>query len=142
MRTILILWALPIVIFWGWYGLSAYDIHFGLNFLTRAFHDQLFVIYGNIMHLPPEDVPWALAWLFTVDTLILFGVAALRWYKKWLPQSWNWLSGKYNQVKVLFVPEQQVEEASEYGVIYKEMHSVIDKPVAMQSASGPAHLAE
>lgn len=93
MRVILILWLIPVVLFWGWYGLSANNMHFGWFFLTRGFHDHLFVIYGNILHMPPEEVPEKLAWVFGIDTVIVFGIAALRWYKKWLPQSWNWFLG-------------------------------------------------
>ena len=87
MRVILLLWFIPIILFWGWYALSLNDMHFGYFFLTRHFHDHLFTIYGNILHMPAEDVPIALAWLFTIDTLIVLGIAALRWYKKWLPQT-------------------------------------------------------
>lgn len=91
MRVILILWAIPVVLFWGWYGLSAYNINFGFFFLSRGFHDHIFQIYGNILQMPAEDVPVALAWIFGVDSLIVFGVAALRWYKHWLPQTYNYL---------------------------------------------------
>ncbi len=90
MRVILILWLIPVVFFWGWYGLSAYDINFGLFFLSRGFHDHIFQIYGSILHMPAEDVPIALAWIFGIDTLIVFGVAALRWYKHWLPQTYRY----------------------------------------------------
>lgn len=91
MRVLLIMWIIPVVLFWGWYGLSANNMHFGWFFLTRGFHDHLFGIYGSILQMPPEEVPEKLAWVFGIDTVIVFGIAALRWYKKWLPQTWDWI---------------------------------------------------
>ena len=85
MRAILILWAIPIIFFWGWYGLSANNINFGYVFLSRAFHDQIFTIYGNVLQMPAEEVPAKLAWLFFIDSLILLAVAAFRWRKSWWP---------------------------------------------------------
>ena len=96
MRTILILWFIPVFLFWGWYGLSLNDLNFGLFFLTREFHDHLFVIYGNILHMPPEDVPVSLAWVFIVDSLIVLGIAALRWYKAWLPQTSQYIRARFS----------------------------------------------
>ncbi|MEM9329704.1 MAG: DUF6105 family protein [Pseudomonadota bacterium] len=94
MRAILILWAIPLVLFWGWYGLSAYNLHFGLFFLERQFHDLIFQIYSNILGLPAEDIPLWLAWVFFIDTMIILAIAALRWYKHWLPQTVKWLKEK------------------------------------------------
>ena len=87
MRIILILWFIPLFIFWGWYALSAYDLHMGMFFLTRQFHDHLFGIYASILHLPREDVPLAIAGVFAFDSMLVLGIAALRWYKKWLPET-------------------------------------------------------
>ncbi len=94
MRAILILWAIPLILFWGWYGLSAYNISFGVFFLERQFHDLVFNIYSNILGIPAAEIPGWLAWVFFIDTLILLGVAALRWYKHWLPQTINWIKEK------------------------------------------------
>ena len=38
MRYIIALWALPLVIFWGWFGLSYFDMNFGYVMLTRQVH--------------------------------------------------------------------------------------------------------
>ena len=128
MRVILILWFLPLFLFWGWYFLSLNNIHFGLFFLTHAFHDHLFNIYGRILHMPAEDVPLALAWLFAIDSLIVLGIAALRWYKRWLPQSYAWIRAKLgfektqneadvtdaengNELPKMKVPEQTIGQA-------------------------------
>ncbi|MEM7068977.1 MAG: DUF6105 family protein [Pseudomonadota bacterium] len=94
MRAILILWAIPLILFWGWYGLSAYDLSFGLYFLERDFHDLIFRIYENMTGVPAEDIPGWLAGIFFVDTLIILAVAALRWYKHWLPQTISWIRQK------------------------------------------------
>lgn len=109
MRTILILWIIPVVLFWGWYGLSANDMHYGMFFLSRAFHDHIFQLYSQILHMPADEIPVKLAWLFGIDTLIVFGIAALRWYKHWLPQSYAYIRG------VLGFPtaEQRLEERVE-----------------------------
>ncbi len=85
MRVILILWFIPLFLFWGWYALSVNDIHMGVLFLTRQFHDHLFDIYAAILHMPREDVPLAIAGVFAFDSVLVLGLAALRWYKKWLP---------------------------------------------------------
>ena len=85
MRIILILWFIPLILFWGWYGLSAHDVDLGYFFLTRGFHDHIFTIYGNILNMPAQDVPVAMAWVFFLDTLIVLGIAALRWHKSWFP---------------------------------------------------------
>lgn len=107
MRTVLILWFIPVFLFWGWYALSVNDIHFGFFMFTRAFHDHLFQIYGNILHLPPEDVPEKIAWVFAIDTVIVLAIAALRWYKKWLPQLSHFVREK------LFGQETQQHRLSE-----------------------------
>ena len=57
MKTLLLLWALPITILGAWYGLSYYDMSFGVFMLTRDAHDLVFQIYGNILGIPPEILP-------------------------------------------------------------------------------------
>ena len=91
MRIILILWAIPIVIFWGWYALSANDLHFGNLFLSRLFHDHMFTIYGNMLNMPPEEVPAKIAGVFIFDTALLLAIAAYRWRKSWYPGTIAWL---------------------------------------------------
>ncbi len=90
MRIILILWAIPIILFWGWYALSVNDMHFGNLFLSRLFHDHMFQIYGNMLNMPPEEVPAKIAGVFIFDTGLLFSIAAFRWRKSWLPGTLAW----------------------------------------------------
>jgi len=87
MRILLLLWAFPVVFFWGWYGLSYYDINFGTAVLSRPVHDAIFNLYGNILGMPAGDVPMALAKIFAIDTVIIFAFAAWRWRKDWYPQT-------------------------------------------------------
>jgi len=95
MRMILILWSIPLIFFWGWYGLSAHDIHFGSFFLSRPFHDHMFVIYGNMLGVPSSVVPGMIAGTFAFDTLILIAIAAYRWRKSWYPQTRAWISYRF-----------------------------------------------
>ena len=91
MRLILILWIIPIVVFWGWYGLSANDMSMGFFFFTRAFHDHMFRLYGSMLGVPSEEVPMLIAGTFAFDTMLLVGISALRWHKKWFPQAKGWV---------------------------------------------------
>ena len=99
MRIILILWAAPIILFWGWYGLSANNMHFGSLYLSRPFHDQIFMIYAHVLNIPATDIPLKLAWIFVVDTLLILALAAFRWRAKWFPQTLKWVRIKLNQIK-------------------------------------------
>ncbi len=87
MRIILILWGAPLAFFWGWYGLSAYDINFGTIFLSRQLHDMIFQIYGNSIGVPAADVPAMIAGACAFDTAIVMSIAAWRWRKGWVPQT-------------------------------------------------------
>ena len=92
MRLVLILWGLPIVVFWGWYFASLHNYHFGYFFLTRDFHDHLFTIYGKMLFMDPADVPAAIAWLFFIDTLIVVGLALVGKYRRfWWPPLKNFV---------------------------------------------------
>ncbi|MDQ6438134.1 DUF6105 family protein [Mesorhizobium sp. LHD-90] len=78
MRYILTLWALPLIIFWGWFGLSYYDLNFGFLFLSRKVHDLYFQICGQIMGVDPATVPWFIAKALLFDTMILLAIWAFR----------------------------------------------------------------
>ena len=43
-----------------------------------------------MLGIPAADVPLLIAWIFFVDTAIILAIAALRWYKSWLPQTIAW----------------------------------------------------
>ncbi len=99
MRVLLLLWAFPLVFFWGWYGLSANDVNFGTAFLSRRTHDVVFTLYGNILGMPADQVPMALVKIFAFDSMIVFALAAFRWRKSWFPQVKVWVLAKYHSLK-------------------------------------------
>ncbi len=99
MRLLLILWAFPLIFFWGWYGLSYFDINFGVNFFTRRTHDIVFALYGNILGMPPGEVPLALVKIFAFDSLFVLALAAWRWRKNWYPQMKSRVLEKFQEFK-------------------------------------------
>ncbi|QRM55044.1 DUF6105 family protein [Sinorhizobium sp. BG8] len=78
MKWFLILWAGPIALLGSWYGLSYYDMSFGIFMLTRDAHDLVFRIYGHILGVPPEVLPPLVARAIVVDSLVVFAVIAFR----------------------------------------------------------------
>lgn len=85
MRLLLILWALPILVFGTWYGLSINNWHFGYFFLSRDMNDLFFQIYANMLGIPKEALPGLIVSALITDTLIVFGLIALRMRKRWWP---------------------------------------------------------
>ena len=82
MKWFLILWAGPIALLGSWYGLSYYDMSFGFFMLTRDAHDLVFQIYGNILGIPPEDLPPLVLRAIVVDSMLVFALIAFRRRKK------------------------------------------------------------
>lgn len=78
MKWFLILWAGPIALLGSWYGLSYYDMNFGFFMLTRQTHDLVFQIYGQILGIPPEDLPLLVLRAIIVDSLVVFAILAFR----------------------------------------------------------------
>ncbi|SMF51199.1 DUF6105 family protein [Neorhizobium sp. CSC1952] len=78
MKWFLILWAGPVLLLTGWYGLSYYDMSFGIFMLTRHAHDLVFQVYGHILGIPPETIPPLVARAIAFDSLIVFGIIAFR----------------------------------------------------------------
>ncbi|MGH6761512.1 MAG: DUF6105 family protein [Phyllobacterium sp.] len=88
MRYILIFWAAPMSLFWGWYFLSFYDINMGMLFFSREIHDLVFKIYGDTLGIAPESIPPLAARACAIDSVIIFGILAFRrrraiasWYR-------------------------------------------------------------
>lgn len=82
MKWFLILWAGPIALLGSWYGLSYYDMSFGIFMLTRDAHDLVFRIYGHILGIAPESIPPLVLRAIIVDSLIVFAIIAFRRRKK------------------------------------------------------------
>lgn len=78
MRWILIFWAMPIAILGTWYGLSINDINFGYLILSRQMNEFVFQLYGQILGIPPEDIPGLVVRAIMVDSLLLFSILAFR----------------------------------------------------------------
>jgi hypothetical protein len=78
MRILLILWATPMSIFWGWYYLSLNDINFGYLMLSRQVHDFVFQLYGQILGIDPSTIPTLILRACIFDTLIIAGIWAFR----------------------------------------------------------------
>lgn len=94
MRLLLILWALPLALFWGWYFLSLHDINFGYAILSRQMHDLLFQLYGQILGIDPATIPAMVAKACVVDTLLLLAILAFR-RRKQLAERFRMLRSRY-----------------------------------------------
>ncbi len=81
MKWFLLAWLIPIALLGGWYGLSYHDLHFGFVILSRRAHDLVFQIYGNVLGMPPQDIPPLLFKAIVIDTALVFGIVALRYRK-------------------------------------------------------------
>ncbi|MBX9458849.1 MAG: hypothetical protein KL863_23985 [Rhizobium sp.] len=78
MRWILIFWALPITVLGTWYGLSYHDMNFGYLILSRQMNEFVFQLYGQILGLPPEDIPVLVLRAVILDSVLLFSILAFR----------------------------------------------------------------
>ena len=86
MRVLLLLWFIPLVFFWGWYGLSINDINFGTYFFSKNIHDTVFAVYSNATGIPAGELPAMIAGACAFDTAIIAAIAAFRWRASWFPQ--------------------------------------------------------
>lgn len=88
MRYVLVFWALPLGIFWGWYFLSFYDINFGTLFFSRMVHDFAFEFYAAFLNtylgtaITADAIPGMVAEASVIDTLLIMGILAFRRRKK------------------------------------------------------------
>ena len=78
MRYLFFFWFLPLGLFWGWFGLSYYDINFGSIYFSRLFHDFVFQIYADTIGLERQVIVDLLIKACIVDTAILFSIIAFR----------------------------------------------------------------
>lgn len=78
MRYILLAWATPLLLFWGWYFLSINDINFGYPILSRPFNLAIFALYGELLKVDPAMIPWMIAKACAFDTLLLSAIWAYR----------------------------------------------------------------
>lgn len=78
MRWLVTFWAAPLLLFWGWYFVSLNDWNFGYVVLTRALHDVLFQLYGELLGVDPATLPGMLAKGCLFDGMLLAGLIAFR----------------------------------------------------------------
>lgn len=78
MKYIFAAWATPLVLFWGWYFLSLNDMNFGYVMLSRAMHDVVFGIYGDMLGIDPAIIPGLVARACVIDTLLIGAIWAFR----------------------------------------------------------------
>lgn len=78
MKWFLVFWGGPILLLGSWYGLSYYDMSFGVFMLTRQAHDLVFQVYGNVLGIPPETIPPLVLKAIIVDSIVLYAIIAFR----------------------------------------------------------------
>jgi hypothetical protein len=77
-KWILTIWAAPLILFWGWFFLSYYDMHFGYIMLSRQLHDLVFQLYGETLGIDPATIPWLVGKACIIDTALLLAIFAFR----------------------------------------------------------------
>jgi hypothetical protein len=106
MRYLLWFWLMPLSLFWGWFGLSYYDVNFGLLMFSRQLHDLVFNIYGSMLGMDPAVIPVMFLKACIFDTFLIFGIVAFRKRK----QIRAWWAKRNRQ------PEDDSAEAPRDGV--------------------------
>ncbi|MEO1397618.1 MAG: DUF6105 family protein [Pseudomonadota bacterium] len=86
MRTLLILWLLPMALFGAWFGLSAYDLNFGTRLLSRDVHDQVFTVYASVLGVEKEALPGLFGRALVFDGALIGLVVAYRKRKTLIPR--------------------------------------------------------
>ena len=107
MKWLLILWAAPVTLLTGWYSLSYYDMSFGIFMLTRDAHDLVFQIYGNILGIPPEDLPLLVLRAIIFDSFLVFALIAFRRRK----QIWAWWQARRQSSSRLLASDESLSSA-------------------------------
>ncbi|MFK7902415.1 MAG: DUF6105 family protein [Nitratireductor sp.] len=116
MRAILWLWFTPLVLFWGWYGLASNGIDFGLHIFSKEVHDILFGLYGKALGVPASSVPGLAFGACVLDSILVLGIAAFRWRKKWFPQAKALFAHYWNDDEVSAKQSALETSANDYAV--------------------------
>lgn len=77
-RPLVILLLGPGAVFWSWYFLSLNDLSFGLPFFSRELHDQVFVLYGQLLGVDPAAIPGMAAKALAFDGVVVLALVAWR----------------------------------------------------------------
>ncbi|MGB3391107.1 MAG: DUF6105 family protein [Pseudaminobacter sp.] len=78
MRYVIALWLAPLALFWGWFGLSYFDMNFGYVLLTRQAHDIIFELYGEMLGIDPTIIPGMIVKACILDSLLILAILAFR----------------------------------------------------------------
>ncbi|WP_062202716.1 DUF6105 family protein [Aureimonas sp. AU12] len=78
MRWFLGLWFVPITFLVLWFALAANDINLGTFFFSRAMYDLVFTMYGNVLGIPPADLPPMVARALMLDSAIVLALYVFR----------------------------------------------------------------
>lgn len=78
LRYLVIFFVVPIGLFWTWYGLSYFDINFGLLVFSRFFHDIYFAQAGEIIGVEPGTVPLLIFEACAIDLAAILAIWAFR----------------------------------------------------------------
>lgn len=89
------LWLVPMTLFWGWFGLSYYDMNFGLLMFSRQIHDLVFGIYANMLGISYDAIVSIYIKACIFDSLLILSIIAFRRRKKII--AW-WQSRNRNRV--------------------------------------------
>lgn len=93
MRWFLGLWFVPISFLVLWFTLAANDINLGTFFFSRAMYDLVFAMYGEVLGIPPADLPPMVARALVLDSAI---VLALYVFRRRRPIA-AWVRGRYER---------------------------------------------
>jgi Family of unknown function (DUF6105) len=86
MRYFLILWFAPLLLFWGWFALSANDLNFGSIYLSRQLHDIVMAVYAKTLGVEADTIPQMIASATIIDSALVGAIAAFRWRSRWWPR--------------------------------------------------------
>ena len=131
MRVLLLLWFVPLVLFWGWFALSANDWSFGYVMLSRELHDVVLGIYARTLGVDVEALPGMIAGACALDSLFIMAIAAFRWRASWLPRA-------RELAREMFASYWQDETADDRNREFAEGYGRDFR----SAATGPAHPAE
>ena len=97
MKYVLLAWATPLALFWGWFFLSANDINFGSVYLSRGLHELVFELYGQMLGIDPATIPWLVAKACIFDTFLIAGLFAFRRRKVLIALFRDWRAKNFAQ---------------------------------------------
>ncbi|MEM8540610.1 MAG: DUF6105 family protein [Pseudomonadota bacterium] len=109
MKYLFWLWLVPMSLFWGWFGLSYYDMNFGLTMLSRDVHNMVFGIYAHLLGVSYETIVSGFIKACIFDTFLIGGIIAFRRRKQikaWWQARKNAQATNEEDVQVSAIPAE------------------------------------